>query len=59
MNQKKIELAKDADLAASKAAILRAAKRAQKIAASTNTRLVVFQHGECVRVKPGEKQKPE
>jgi hypothetical protein len=59
MNQKKIELANDPDLAASGAAIHRAAKRAKKVAASTNTELVVLRHGKSVRVKPGGEQKQE
>ncbi len=57
MNPKKIELAKDPDLAGSWAAIRRAAKRAAQIAASTNTELIVMRNGECVRVKPGEEEK--
>ena len=52
MNLKKIEKANDPDLAASFAAIRRAAKRAYQVAASTNTRLVVVRNGQCVRVKP-------
>lgn len=58
MNQKKIELAKDPDLAGSWAAIRRAAKRAAQVAASTNTELVVLRNGKCVRVKPSGEQKP-
>jgi hypothetical protein len=58
MNQKKIELAKDPDLAGSWAAIQRAAKRAKQVATSTNTELIVFRNGKSVRVKPGEEQKP-
>ena len=59
MNQKKIELAKDPDLAGSWAAIRRAAKRAVQVAVSTNTELVVLRNGKCVRVKPGGEQKPK
>lgn len=58
MNRKKIELAKDPDLAGSLVAIRRATKRAEQVAASTNTELVVFRNGKCVRVKPGGEQKP-
>lgn len=58
MNQKKIELAKDPDLAGSWVAIRRAAKRAAQVAASTNTELVVLRNGKCVHVKPGGEQKP-
>ena len=57
MNQKKIELAKDPDLAGSWAALRRAAKRAVQVAVSTNTELVVLRDGKCVRVKPGGEQK--
>ena len=59
MNQKKIELAKDPDLAGSWNAIRRAAKRAVQVAVSTNTELVVLRDGKCVRVKPGGEQKPK
>lgn len=58
MNQKKIELAKDPDLVGSWAAIRRAAKRAVQVASSTNTELIVFRNGKCVRVKPDEEKKP-
>ena len=58
MNQKKIELAKDPDLAGSWVAIRRAAKRAKQVAVSTNTELVVLRDGKRVRVKPGVEQKP-
>ncbi|HCZ16582.1 MAG TPA: hypothetical protein PL117_06945 [Accumulibacter sp.] len=58
MNEKKIELAKDPDLAASRVAIRRAAKRAAQVALGTNTELVVLRDGQCVRVKPGGKPKP-
>jgi hypothetical protein len=57
MNQKKIELAKDPDLAGSWAAIQRAAKRAVQVASSTNTDLILFRNGKSVRVKPVEQQK--
>lgn len=57
MNQKKIELAKDPDLAGSWAAIQRAAKRAVQVASSTNTDLIFFRNGKSVRVKPVEQQK--
>ncbi len=57
MNQKKIETAKDPDLANSWLAIRRAAKRAAQLAASTNTDLVVLRNGKCVHVKPGGEQK--
>jgi len=49
---KKIELANDPDLAASRVAMMRAAKQARKVANRTNTNLVVLRHGETVRVKP-------
>ena len=58
MNEKKIELAKDPDLAASRVAIRRAAKRAAQVALSTNTELVVLRDGQCVHVKPGGKPEP-
>lgn len=58
MNQKKIELAKDPDLAGSWVAIRRAAKRAAQVAVSTNTELVVLRDGKCVHVKPSGKPKP-
>ena len=58
MNQKKIELAKDPDLAGSWVAIRRAAKRVKQVAVSTNTELVVLRDGKRVRVKPGVEQKP-
>jgi hypothetical protein len=58
MNQKKIELAKDPDLAGSWVAIRRTAKRGAQIAASTNAELVVLRNGECMRAKPGGEQKP-
>ncbi len=58
MNQKKIELAKDPDLAGSWVAIRRAAKRAAQVAVSTNTELVVLRNGKTVHVKPGGKPKP-
>ena len=58
MNQKKIELAKDPDLAGSWAAIRRAAKRAAHVAVSTNTDLVVQRDGKCVHVKPSDVKKP-
>ena len=58
MNQKKIEFAKNPDLAGSWVAIRRAAKRAEQVAVSTNTELVVLRNGKCVRVKPGGEQKP-
>jgi hypothetical protein len=58
MNQKKIELAKDPDLAASWVAIRRAAKRAEQVVLSTNTELVVQRNGECVHVKPNAKPMP-
>jgi hypothetical protein len=58
MNQKKIELAKDPDLAGSWVAIRRAAKRAEQVAASTNTELVVLRNGKSVRVKPVWEHKP-
>ena len=59
MNQKKIELAKDPDLAASWVAIRRAAKRAVQVALSTNTELVVQRNGKCVHVKPNAKPTPQ
>ena len=52
MNMKKIEQAKDPDLAASIVAMRRAAKQAYQIALRTNTQLVVVRNGQCVRVKP-------
>ncbi|MDD2775633.1 MAG: hypothetical protein PHU06_06735 [Gallionella sp.] len=52
MNPKNITLAKNPDLAASWAAIQRAAKRAAEVAASTNTELVVVRNGQCVHIKP-------
>lgn len=58
MSQKNIELAKDPDLVGSWAAIQRAAKRAVQVASSTNTELIVFRDGKCVRVRPSEEQKP-
>ena len=58
MNQKKIEFAKNPDLAGSWVAIRRAAKRAEQVAVSTNTELVVLRNGKCVRVKPGGEKKP-
>lgn len=58
MNQKKIELAKDPDLAGSWVAIRRAAKRAAQVAVSTNTELVVLRNGKTVHVKPSGKPKP-
>jgi len=59
MNQKKIELAKDPDLAGSWVAIRRAAKRAAQVAVSTNTELVVLRNGKCVHVKPSDVKKPQ
>jgi hypothetical protein len=58
MNRKQIETAKDPDLAGSWVAIRRAAKRAEQVAASTNTELVVLRNGKCVHVKPGREPKP-
>ena len=58
MNRKKIELAKDPDLAGSWIAIRRAAKRAAQVAVTTNTELVVQRNGKCVHVKPDREQKP-
>ncbi len=58
MNQKKIELAKDPDLANSGTAIRRAAKRAAQVAITTNTELVILRDGKCVHVKPDRKQRP-
>ncbi|MDA3835457.1 MAG: hypothetical protein PF495_18960 [Spirochaetales bacterium] len=58
MNKKKIELAKDPDLAGSWAAIRRAAKRAMQVAISTKTDLIVLRNGKRVRVKPGAEQNP-
>ncbi len=55
MSQKKIELARNPDLAGSWVAIRRAAKRAAQVAASTNTELVVLRNGKSVHVKPGSK----
>ncbi len=58
MNKKKIELAKDPDLAGSLTAIRRAAKRAAQVAISTNTALIIQRNGKCVHVKPSGESKP-
>jgi hypothetical protein len=50
MNQKRIEQAKDRDLAGSLHAIRRAAKRARQVAAQTGTALIVRQGEQIERV---------
>jgi hypothetical protein len=54
MNPKPIEQAKNPLLARTLPALLRARKRAEELAASTNTALVEVVGGKVVLVRPGE-----
>lgn len=53
MNKQPIETARDDDLRLSKAAMLRAAKRAREIAERTGTAIYVRQNGVVLYVAPG------
>jgi hypothetical protein len=57
MNQQPIELARDADMRLSMAAVKRAAYRAREIAVQTGTRLV-FSHGGVVETLAPDQLRP-